>query len=255
LCRARRIIARHCNRQEDCRLEAGLWRKCATSVAVLCLHLLCRKDYPRVRRLRKEPEESVSKRFFLIPILYLLLSSFVRIGVAGEDLMSRGKVFESEQRWSEAFSAYSEVIKQDPTNALAHQRLGAVSEKLGASDQALKSYQEALRLNPGMSEASSALAGYYTNQGVAQRRNNQLDAAVQSFRQALTYTPSSANIHFELGQTLEQRGQIDEAMSLNIRKPLNLIQIRVRRICVWRKPTPRRSNRKTPSKNIKKSSA
>lgn len=155
----------------------------------------------------------MNKKSFFIMILCLSLGLARGVGLATEELMSRAKDYETEQRWSEAFSAYSEVIKRDPANALAHYRLGVVSEKLGASDQALKSYQEALRLNPGMSEASHTLEGYYVNQGVAQRRNNQLDAAIQSFRQALIFSPSSANVHFELGQTLEQRGQISEAIS------------------------------------------
>lgn len=145
-------------------------------------------------------------------VVYFSFFIFTAIGFATEDLMSRANVYENEQRWSEAFSAYSEVIKREPTHALAHYRLGVVSSKLGATEQALASYQEALRLNPGMSEASTALEGYYTNQGVAQRRSNQLTAAVQSFRQALTYSTSSANAHFELGQTLEQLGQINEAI-------------------------------------------
>ena len=171
------------------------------------------KAIMRIRYRRNTSEERVKKGLFLTLAFGLSLSLSVGVGLAAEDLMSRAKVYESEQRWEEAFSAYSEVIKQDPTNALAHSRLGVVSEKLGAQDQALKSYQEALRLNPGMREASTALAGYYTNQGTAQRRNNQLDAAVQSFQQALTYNPSSANVRFELGQTLEQRGQVSEAIA------------------------------------------
>jgi tetratricopeptide (TPR) repeat protein len=157
-------------------------------------------------------EESVNKKQLFKAIICFSLTLFAAVGFATEDLMRRGKVYESEQHWSEAFSAYSEVVKREPTNALAHYRLGVVSSKLGATEQALASYHEALRLNPGLSEASTALEGYYTNQGVAQRLSNQLTAAVQSFRQALTYNTSSANAHFELGQTLEQLGQVNEAI-------------------------------------------
>jgi len=158
-------------------------------------------------------EETVKKLSFFPFACFLIFNALSRAAFGSGDLFNRAKAYESEQRWSEAFSAYSEIIKRDPANALAHYRLGAVSEKLGASDGALRSYQEALRLNPGMTEASAALTGYYTNQGAAQRRNNQLDAAIQSFREALKYTPSSANAHFELGQTLEQRGQAADAVS------------------------------------------
>src|SRR5215510_15413952 len=100
-------------------------------------------------------------------------------------LFTKAQGFESEQRWSEAFSVYSEIVKFEPNNALAHYRLGTVSEKLGAIDNAVRSYQEALRLDPNQSEARQALEGYYINQGVMLRRNNQLDEAILMFQQAI----------------------------------------------------------------------
>lgn len=148
--------------------------------------------------------------------LALSISLFLMVGTRGlaaEDLFNKAKIYENEQRWSEAFSAYSEILKREPNNAVAHYRLGVVSEKLGATDKALHSYQEALRLDSGMSEARTALEGFYTNQGVMQRRANQLDEAAQSFQQALSYNASSANAHFELGQVFEQRGQMTEAIA------------------------------------------
>lgn len=154
----------------------------------------------------------MQKYFGLLIAFYLSSLVLLAPDAGAEDLMSRAQHYESEQRWSEAFSAYTEILKHDPDNVQAHYRLGAVSEKLGATDSALRSYREALRLSPSMPEARNALEGYYTNQGVAQRRSNQLDAAVQSFQQALTYNASSANAHFELGQTLEQQGRVGEAI-------------------------------------------
>jgi len=125
--------------------------------------------------------------------------------------MATGQQHEDAQQWSEAFSLYSEVLKFDPQNAVAHYRLGRVSERLGAIDTALKSYQEALRLNPGMAEAKQALAGYYINRGVGFRLNNQSSEATQAFQQALTYDPTSIGAHFELGQVFEQQNQLDNA--------------------------------------------
>lgn len=153
------------------------------------------------------------KRFFFSLALGVSLSLSPGLSLAADELFNKAQMYETEQRWSEAFSAYSEILKRDPTNATAHYRLGAVSEKLGSTDSALRSYQEALRLNPGMGEARTALEGFYTNQGVAQRRSNQLDEAVQSLQQALAYNESSANAHFELGQVFEQRGQMTEAVT------------------------------------------
>ena len=155
----------------------------------------------------------MKSKLLVISAFCLCVSALPAWAVDIQALFTKGQGFENEQRWSEAFSIYSEILKFEPNNALAHYRLGAVSEKLGAIDNAVRSYQEALRLNPGQSEARQAMEGYYTNQGVMLRRNNQLDEAVGMFQQAVSLTPSSANAHFELGQTFEQRGQASEAIS------------------------------------------
>jgi tetratricopeptide (TPR) repeat protein len=161
-----------------------------------------------------EPEEVMTILHYIPYAAVLALSLLISAPANAEDeFFRKGQVYENEQRWSEAFSAYTEVLKRDPNNAAAHYRLGVVSDRLGATEAALKSYQEALRLNPGMPEARQALQGYYVTQGVMFRRNNQSDEAIHAFQQALSYNPDSASAHFELGQEFEQRKQFDEAIS------------------------------------------
>ncbi len=200
----RAIFARHCNRQYGRRIERLASPLHGHYPLRFCNYICMQK---------KHMEEYVNKSLALFFVGCCTAVLFRAPSAArAEDLMTRAQGYENEQRWSEAFSAYTEILKRDPNNALAHYHLGAVSEKLGAVDSALRSYQEALRLNPNLSEARTALEGHYINQGVAQRRSNQLDAAVQSFQQALSYNASSANAHFELGQTLEQQGRLGEAI-------------------------------------------
>jgi tetratricopeptide (TPR) repeat protein len=154
----------------------------------------------------------VKKKIATIVMFCLTVSVLPCEAVDIQALFTRAQGYENEQRWSEAFSIYSEILKFEPNNALAHYRLGSVSEKLGATDNAVRSYQEALHLDPGQNDARRALEGYYINQGVMLRRSNQLDEAARMFQQALSFNPSSANAHFELGQVFEQRGQADDAI-------------------------------------------
>ncbi|MBM4258380.1 MAG: tetratricopeptide repeat protein [Deltaproteobacteria bacterium] len=128
-------------------------------------------------------------------------------------LLAQGQQYENEQKWSEAFSTYSELLKYEPQHAEGNYRLGRVSERLGSIDSALKSYQAALQANPGMAEAKRALAGYYMNRGVGFRLNKQSAEAIQALQQALTYDPTSAGTHFELGQEYEQQRQLDSAVT------------------------------------------
>lgn len=147
-----------------------------------------------------------------VVLFYFGLSTLVLSGTYAQDRWSKAQGYENEMRWSEALSEYVEILKRDPTNALAHYRLGVVQTKLGATDDALKSYQEAFRLNPGMNEARHALEGYYINQGIAFRRSNQSAEAIRAFQQALVYNPSSATAYFALGEEFEQLGQPNESI-------------------------------------------
>ena len=155
----------------------------------------------------------MKKTLIVIAVFWLSVSSLPSWAVDIQALFTKGQGFENEQRWSEAFSIYSEILKFEPNNALAHYRLGAVSEKLGATDNAVRSYQEALRIDPGQADARRAMEGYYVNQGVMLRRNNQLAEAAHMFQQAIGLNPSSANAHFELGQVFEQQGQAIAAIT------------------------------------------
>ena len=155
----------------------------------------------------------MKKMLLVIFSLGLFTSATPGMAVDIAALLATGQQYENEQRWSEAFSIYSEVVKFDPQNAVGHYRLGQVSERLGAIDSALKSYQEALRFDPGMSEAKRALAGYYVNRGIGFRRSNQSADAIHALQQALSYEPASVGAHFELGQEFEQQRQFDSAIT------------------------------------------
>jgi tetratricopeptide (TPR) repeat protein len=158
-------------------------------------------------------EEHMDRKLRTIVLFLGGLSLGMFTGAEAQDRMSRAQAYESEMRWSEAFSEYVEILKRDPTNAQAHYRLGVVQAKLGATDEALRSYQEALRLHPGMSEARQALEGYYINQGIAFRRAHQSAEALQAFQQALTYNASSATAYFEIGEEYDRLGQSDASIT------------------------------------------
>jgi tetratricopeptide (TPR) repeat protein len=127
-------------------------------------------------------------------------------------LFSRGQGYEGEMQWEQAIAMYTTILEKKPEHAMAHYRLGVVWEKLGAMDHALREYKEALRFNPGLTEATQALEGYYVNQGIALRRAKQTDAAIAALQQALALNPASATAHLEMGHALDDRGQADAAI-------------------------------------------
>ena len=145
--------------------------------------------------------------------LGISLSAFLLMGADPQHYIDSGQKFEAEMRWGEAMAEYHWILTEiDPNHVDAHYRLGVVREKVGAIEDALQSYQTVLRLSPGHSGASRYLEGYYINEGMAFRREEQFDKARAAFQQALGINGSSAAAHFELGQELERQGQMDQAI-------------------------------------------
>ncbi|MGH7963054.1 MAG: tetratricopeptide repeat protein [Candidatus Binatia bacterium] len=128
-----------------------------------------------------------------------------------EEFLAKGQEYERAMMWESAIAMYTEILDKEPNHAMAHYRIGAVWEKIGAMDYAVKSYQAALRANPDLTEARTALEGYYINRAVALRRDKQLNTAFDALQFALALNPSSSTAHLEMGQLLEEQGKADEA--------------------------------------------
>jgi tetratricopeptide (TPR) repeat protein len=54
-----------------------------------------------------------------------------------------------EGSWREAAFRFQKVVRSDPDNAYAHNNLGVALESVGKFEEALKSYERALELDPG----------------------------------------------------------------------------------------------------------
>ena len=145
--------------------------------------------------------------------LGISLSAVLLMGADPHHYIDSGQKFEAEMRWGEAMAEYHWILTEiDPNHVDAHYRLGVVREKVGAIEDALRSYQTVLKLSPGHPGASKYLEGYYVNEGIAFRREKRFDKARAAFQQALGINGSSATAHFELGKELERQGQMDQAI-------------------------------------------
>lgn len=134
-----------------------------------------------------------------------------------------------------------QLLELDAEQASSHYGLGLALAQLGDLDGALISWQRAIALQPTFTDAWVQQATTYqkleqfaeagkcyvawANQqpenaaawaglGLCQGKLGDWEAAVQSWRQALTLTPDSSPILADLSYGLLQRGQIDEALTL-----------------------------------------
>jgi protein O-mannosyl-transferase len=105
----------------------------------------------------------------------------------------------------EAIREYQEAIRLKPDNAEAHNNLGVALGKKGQIDEAIRQYQEALRLEPGYAET-------HYNLGLALGEKGQIDEAIRQYQEAIRLKPDYAETHYNLGNALLKKDQTDEAI-------------------------------------------
>jgi tetratricopeptide (TPR) repeat protein len=112
-------------------------------------------------------------------------------------------------RWAEAASRYRAVLDRRPPvgknlKARAHLGLGFTAERLGDLDAARAAYQDAMRLDPGLTDARYNLAN------VTLRAGRRKDAMVL-YERVVAEAPSFFVARYNLGRLYEQAGRLDEA--------------------------------------------
>ena len=155
----------------------------------------------------------IVRRLYALVIAVLVATTSVA-AYAGDDvesLFADAQRYESQKQWSMALSMYEKILHDQPDNALALYRRGLVLDSLGANDMAIKSFQDALRRDPNLTEASEALEGHYVTKGYAARAANRHDEAIAAFREGVTVNPKGVTSRLELGQELETRGDLNGA--------------------------------------------
>lgn len=97
------------------------------------------------------------------------------------------------------------VAKTDSgITAAAHNNLGFIQQHQGDLDAAIKSYREAVRINPGYYEA-------YNNLGYALQLKGKGRAAIESFRKAIQCKPAFIEAYHNLGQILRKSGSLKDS--------------------------------------------
>jgi Flp pilus assembly protein TadD len=107
--------------------------------------------------------------------------------------------------WQDGITLWSDVVSKSPHNPRAHNNLGNVLDAQGQSEEAMRHYYEALRINPKNAKA-------HNNLGVSLKREGRLEEAIKHFSEALRIKPDYADPHKNLGVVMEGRGNLKDAM-------------------------------------------
>jgi tetratricopeptide (TPR) repeat protein len=106
--------------------------------------------------------------------------------------------------WGDPVSLFTHTIEVTGDNPMAEFNLAVSLDERGAKEEALKSYEKALRLNPQLQEAHKALADLLNELG-------KTNEAIVHYRAALRIR-ERPETHENLGALLVKLGRIDEAM-------------------------------------------
>jgi tetratricopeptide (TPR) repeat protein len=105
----------------------------------------------------------------------------------------------------EAIRQFQEVIRLKPDDTEAHYNLGIALARKGQTEEAIRQFQEAIRLKPDYTKA-------HYNLGDALARKGQTDEAIRQFQEAIRLKPDDAEAHNNLGTALARKGQTEEAI-------------------------------------------
>ena len=116
-----------------------------------------------------------------------------------------GKHYQETGQRAEALRHFEEAVRLDPTNADAQYDVAVVLAGEGRTNDAVEHYREALRLNPNDASAHNNLGALLQNRG-------EIDQAVQEYREAVRINPNHFNARYNLAVALAAQGSMTEAI-------------------------------------------
>ena len=116
----------------------------------------------------------------------------------------RADYFLGVENYSQAIRVHREILRKDPSNALAHYHLGFAHGMVGDRSAEVSEYLRAEAL--GMRNWDLLL-----NLGLAQIEDGDLEAATDSLRRAVQLGPGHSESHANLALVYEKRGMLADA--------------------------------------------
>ncbi len=141
--------------------------------------------------------------------------------------------------YEEAERLYSQIVEEEPENAIAWCLLGMVARRREKVEEAIAYYQKAIAIKPDFTEArfnlgnalsaigqvESAIACYqslltlephhagaYSNLGLLYHKQNQIDRALEVYQKAIALDPTQVETLYNLGNLFKSQGQFDRAI-------------------------------------------
>jgi len=107
--------------------------------------------------------------------------------------------------FSDAVTAYTKAVENNPEFAAAYRNRGIAYTNLGKHNQAILDYNKAIKINPKQAAA-------YNNRGTAYGNLGKFSQAIPDFNKAIQLYPQDAEAHYNRGLSYEQLGNYNQAI-------------------------------------------
>jgi len=133
------------------------------------------------------------------PALLTTLASILLVSLI---FLARAQV----RYWQDGETLWSHALACTGPNVVAEGNLGQAYYDKGKASEAMRHFQNSLRIEPKQAQVQSSLGGLFLDMG-------QLNESLAHLQKALEIEPDFADAHYNLGNVYRQRGQANEALS------------------------------------------
>ena len=116
-----------------------------------------------------------------------------------------GTVFIDQGRIDDAIETYQQAIRIQPDHGEAYYNLGNAFHSQTRLEEAVQSYHQAIQIQPNRLEA-------YNNLGVALIDQGKLEESIQAYQKTLEIQPNCADAYSNLGIALKEQGRLKESI-------------------------------------------
>jgi tetratricopeptide (TPR) repeat protein len=168
-------------------------------LGIVLILLLVEFFMSEVRSITEKSKKIISKQPAVLVLLFLIPS--VLFAQKNNTLIKNGNDAYNKKEYEIAADNYKKVLNNDPVNEKAQYNLGNALYKKGNTDEALKAYDDAIKVTKSKSHQS----GTWYNKGVALQNKKKLPECIDAYKNALRLNPADEEARFNLQKALQQQ--------------------------------------------------
>ncbi|MBC8228959.1 tetratricopeptide repeat protein [bacterium] len=136
----------------------------------------------------------------------LYLVNLSKKQIIGCFLNNIGTTYYERGKLDEAITSYQTAIRINPNDGCAYCKLGMAYRSKGEFSLAIAGYKKAIEMKPECADAHVNLGTAYANQG-------KTNEAIASYQTAISINPDDAKAHVNLGAVYQAQGKLEAAIA------------------------------------------